>query len=465
MLSKLCLLGLVASSSAHDLRSNQPPKSHDGYVTISTQGVNTETTSITNNDDAASSSTSTGASQDRDFFNPEMKEHSSVAASSKSMTDQEANQEDETPPCPEGADCEGGVPGKHITPAMATGGEGRMVTESTNNAAPVNSDYNLEKDGKVEITTAKAAVAKNLLHLINHLSTDKKDKEEIVFQPKPSPADQKNPEFLHQVAARHKKRHARLTEIKNHVTAIKKEIVAIKIAHQKDKKLIDAHKKKLKSIQKQGTHLKSQTDQHSKDHQGMIKMGKEISEILKVVKQLSMTKPIPAIKDDAQVAEQEKEDEEDEDEDEDEDTISASGAAAVAASQEEEDEEETAATKPSASGSADAEKEEEDEDEEASDENKKEQQEKQNEEDDEAEDADEDEEASASGAANEAADAEEEDSKEEEENIKASASGAGNNDKNDEEDEDQEENEEEKEEEKEKKIDEEEDEDEDEDGK
>ena len=464
MLSKLCLLGLVASSSAHDLRSNQPPKSHDGYVTISTQGVNTETTSITNNDDAASSSTSTGASQDRDFFNPEMKEHSSVAASSKSMTDQEANQEDETPPCPEGADCEGGVPGKHITPAMATGGEGRMVTESTNNAAPVNSDYNLEKDGKVEITTAKAAVAKNLLHLINHLSTDKKDKEEIVFQPKPSPADQKNPEFLHQVAARHKKRHARLTEIKNHVTAIKKEIVAIKIAHQKDKKLIDAHKKKLKSIQKQGTHLKSQTDQHSKDHQGMIKMGKEISEILKVVKQLSMTKPIPAIKDDAQVAEQEKEDEEDEDEDEDEDTISASGAAAVAASQEEEDEEETA-TKPSASGSADAEKEEEDEDEEASDENKKEQQEKQNEVDDEAEDADEDEEASASGPANEAADAEEEDSKEEEENIKASASGAGNNDKNDEEDEDQEENEEEKEEEKEKKIDEEEDEDEDEDGK
>ena len=463
MLSKLCLLGLVASSSAHDLRSNQPPKSHDGYVTISTQGVNTETTSITNND-AASSSTSTGSGADRDFFNPEMKEHSSVAASSKSMTDQEANQEDETPPCPEGADCEGGVPGKHITPAMATGGEGRMVTESTNNAAPVNSDYNLEKDGKVEITTAKAAVAKNLLHLINHLSTNKKDKEEIVFQPKPSPTDQKNPEFLHQVAARHKKRHARLTEIKNHVTAIKKEIVAIKIAHQKDKKLIDAHKKKLKSIQKQGTHLKSQTDQHSKDHQGMIKMGKEISEILKVVKQLSMTKPISANKD-AQVAEQEKEDEEDEDEDEDEDTISASGAAAVAASQEEEDEEETAATKPSASGSADAEKEEEDEDEEASDENKKEQQEKQNEEDDEAEDADEDEEASASGAANEAADAEEEDSKEEEEKIKASASGAGNDDKNDEEDEDQEENEEEKEEEKEKKIDEEEDEDEDEDGK
>ena len=299
-LKSVCALALAAalsSTTATSVRKDQQWESamdaaladpnHDNWVTVSTAHVNTKTTAILNEPSSSASTGSSGASgQDRDFFNPHTVEHLSVTGKTAEQGPSDGSAdivtEDEMPPCPDGAECPESE-SKASHPA-SNSNPGAMETEATavaqTEASKATNDATA--NGKTIISSADA---KNDMKGPEKPVQDGNNDQEIQFSPEDGNAPpastsatgeepHKAPTFLHDIMHRHKKRHARLLDIKNKAHEFKKEIHAIKKAHEKDKQLLAAHKKK--SGGKVAGHVK-------KHEQDVVKMGKEINQILKIV--------------------------------------------------------------------------------------------------------------------------------------------------------------------------------------
>ena len=272
---------------------------HDNWVTVSTAHVNTKTTAIINE---PSSSASTGAAasasgQDRDFFNPHTVEHLSVTGKTAEQGPSDGSAdivtEDEMPPCPDGADCPESESKASNLAANPAANPGTMETEATavaqTEASKATNDATA--NGKTIISSADA---KNDMKGPEKPVRNGNNDQEIQFSPEPEDGNappartsatgnatgnagaqpHKAPKFLHDIMHRHKKRHARLLDIKNKAAAFKKEIHAIKKAHEKDKQLLAAHKKT------SGGKMAGHVQKHEQD---VVKMGKEINQILKIV--------------------------------------------------------------------------------------------------------------------------------------------------------------------------------------
>jgi hypothetical protein len=331
---------------------------HDNWVTVSTAHVNTKTTAIINE---PSSSASTGAAsasgQDRDFFNPHTVEHLSVTGKTAEQGPSDGSAdivtEDEMPPCPDGADCPESESKASNLAANPAANPGTMETEATavaqTEASKATNDATA--NGKTIISSADA---KNDMKGPEKPVRDGNNDQEIQFSPEPEDGNappartsatgnatgnagaqpHKAPKFLHDIMHRHKKRHARLLDIKNKAAAFKKEIHAIKKAHEKDKQLLAAHKKK------SGGKMAGHVQKHEQD---VVKMGKEINQILKIVQ--GMANQMKTQKQDQSAAASPAAEDEDAEEDAEKDVekdATANEDAAAAKEEEEEDAEEDA---------------------------------------------------------------------------------------------------------------------------
>ena len=335
---------LAVAATAHTLRRDRDsqwanaldaalsePAAPKKWVTVSTTNVPTVTTGIvesrsTSNppttapsdvihSNAATGNDNNAATGTENSFNPTTVQHLSV------MADQEA--EDTAPPCPEGAECPDDKNDK-----------GEQVESTSKAAVP---DHN---DGTTEIATAKAA---NHVTAAPATTASEPQQETFEFQPSQQP-DGKNvpiqqkgkgsPQFLHDLVNRHKKRHARLQAIKNHAVSFKKEIQSIQKAHQKDRQLFDAHtaskkKEAAATAAKAATTPATTTKEHDahfkKHEQEVIKMGKQISEVLKIVKLMATqmkTQKTPVVAPTATAADKDDDDDDNEvEKDVDEDAV------------------------------------------------------------------------------------------------------------------------------------------------